>query len=209
MPTLAQLKGDVMGWLNRQDIEPLVAGWIAMAEDEIRQTLRARCMVVRATQQIDAALISLPADFAAMESMRDAATGALLTLEDDYTGPLFGDGSTPVTSYRLTGECVEFLPHPFIPDPPLVGWQPQTVSMTWYRGPKPLQAPQDSNAILENHYMVYLFGTVKYGALFELDDDRAAQMTAAFDGAVLKINLWKEAAEYSGAPLRSAPSQVF
>jgi len=205
MATLAQLSADVAGWLDRRDVEPLIPGWIAMAEADMRQMLRARCMVVKATQQIDAPLISLPADFATMASIRDLTTGKLLKLEDDFTGPLYGDGSCPVTSYRLQGDCIEFLPHPFIPDPPLLSWVPQPVEMTWFRAPKPLRDPQDTNPVLEQHYAVYLFGTCKYGGMFELDDDRATQMKTAFIEAVTAVNLWFETSTYSGAPLRAAP----
>lgn len=210
MATLAQLTADVTGWLDRRDVAPLVPGWIAMAEADMKEQLRARCMIVRATQAIDAAFISLPADFAAMEAIRDATTGKLLDLEDEWTGPLWGDGTQPTTAYRLVGECIEFLPHPNVPsNPPLVGWTPQAVNMSWYQAPKPLIDPTDTNKILEQHYQVYLFGTVKYGAIFELDDDRQAQMTKAFEEAVYKVNLWKEASQYSGAPLRAAPAVAF
>lgn len=208
MATYAQLTNDVMGWLDRRDVADLVAGWVTMAEADIIQMLRARCMVVAAVQAVDAALISLPADFASMESLRDAATGRLLDLEDAWTGPLQGDGGQ-ATAYRIVGECVEFLPYPLIPDPPEIGWQPQQVRMVWYRGPQPLRDPQDTNKVLESHYQIYLFGVCKYGAMFELDDDRANQMTKAFTDAVFAANLWKETAQYSGAPLRATQATVF
>ena len=210
MASLAQLTNDVLGWLNRRDVAPLIAGWVSMAEADIKQQLRVRAMVQNATQAIDAALISLPADFAAMGAMRDALTGKLLDLEDDWTGPLYGDGTCPVTAYRLVGDCVEFLPHPWVPDPPLIGWQPQLVRMTWFRAPKPLQSSEDTNAVLEQHYATYLFGTCKYGAMFELDDDRASQMTKEFTAAVAAANMAYETANYSGAPLRAAlPARAF
>ena len=210
MPTRAQLVSDVMGWLDRRDVEPLVGGWIVASEVDMKQQLRARCMIVRATQAIDAAFISLPADFASMEAIRDAATGKLLDLEDEWTGPLWGDGSQPTTAYRLVGDCIEFLPHPNIPTaPPLVGWQPQQVTMTWYQAPKPLVDATDTNKVLEQHYQCYLFGALKYGAMFELDDDRAAQMTRAFTEQIAAANMWKETAQYSGAPLRSVQATVF
>ena len=198
-----------MAWLDRRDIEPLVGGWITMAENEMTELLRARCMEVAAVQSIDAPLISLPADFASMASLRDATTGKLLALEDDWTGPLQGDGGQ-ASAYRIVGECIEFLPWPTLPDPPLIGWQPQAVRMVWYRAPHPLVAPQDSNPVLEKHYACYLFGTVKWGALFELDDDRAAQASKEFVEAVTAANTWKDTARYSGAPLRSVlPTTVF
>ena len=209
MPTRAQLVAEVMGWLDRRDLEPYVSGWIASAETEMAELLRARCMVVAAVQTVDAPLISLPADFASMESIRDASSGEMLKLEDHYSGPLQGAGGA-ASAYRIVGECIEFLPWPTIPDPIQLGWRPQTVRMVWYRAPHPLVDPQDTNAVLEKHYACYLFGTVKWGALFELDDDRAAQASKEFVEAVTAANTWKDTARYSGAPLRSVlPTTVF
>ena len=210
MASLGQLTNDIKAWLNRPtDIATLIPGWVLMTETDIKEQLRVRAMVNNATQAIDAPLISLPSDFASMGALRDLITGKLLKLEDDWTGPLYGDGTCPVTSYRLVGDCVEFLPHPFIPDPPNPTWTPAQVRMTWFRAPTPLSKPTDSNAVLQEHYAVYLFGCCKYGAMFELDDDRANQMTGAFTTAVAAANMAYETATYSGAPLRAAPSMRF
>jgi hypothetical protein len=206
MASLGQLTTDVMGWLDRRDVAALIPAWVSMTETDIKQILRVRAMVSNATQDIDAPLISLPPDFAAMAAIRDLTTGKLLALEDNWTGPLYGDGTRPTTAYRLVGDCVEFLPHPLIPNPAPAGWTPKTVRMTWFRAPTPLQKSGDSNAVLEQHYAIYLFGVCKYGAMFELDDDRAAQMTGAFTDAATSANISYESANYSGAPLRAAPA---
>jgi hypothetical protein len=198
------LTNEVLGWLNRQDIASLIPGWVAMTETDIAESLRARCMVQRATQNADAAFITLPTGFCSMESIRDAVSGEILSLEDEWTGPLGGaDQDCPVTAYRLVANCIEFLPHPFIPDPPDPTWVPQAINMNWYQAPTPLVDPQDTNTVLTSHYAVYLFGVCKYGAMFELDDARAQQMEGAFDQAVTRANLWKQLSDYSGAPLRA------
>jgi hypothetical protein len=48
-----------------------------------------------------------------------------------------------------------------------------------------------------------LFGICKFGAIFELDDDRAQQMDAQFQQAVTRANLSKQQSDYSGAPFRA------
>lgn len=211
MATFQQLQDDVAGWLNRRDIASLIPGWTAMVETEISETLRARCMVVSATQAIDASYITLPPDFATMESIRDATTGELLELKDEWSGHWSASYQNqtqlivgaPATQYRLVHDCIEFLPHPTIPDPPDPNWQPQLVRMGWYQRPPPLVLPSDSNPVLEQLYAVYLFGLCKYGAMFELDDDRAQQMDAAWQQAITRANLWKQQSDYSGAPYRA------
>jgi hypothetical protein len=207
--TLADLTTDALAWLNRRDIEDRIAGYVSMVETDIATVLRARCMVVRATQAIDDAFVSLPLDFCSMESLRDVKTGKLLSLEDHFTGPLGPVANCPSHAYRLVGDCIEFMPHPQVPNPPLLGWQPQMVSMVWFRKPKPLRLPTDSNPVLERHYQAYLFGVVRYGAMYELDPDREKQATEKFADAVSSANAWKVASDYSGAPLRAAPAVAY
>lgn len=216
MASYQQLQNDVQNWLNRRDIASLIPDWVLMVETEIAETLRARCMITSGTQAIDAAYITLPADFATMASIRDATSGKLLELKDAWSGHWTGAYSSTwmegaivgavgqvCTAYRLTGDCIEFLPHPIIPDPPDPAWMPQQVLMEWYARPKPLLLPSDTNPILEQLYAVYLWGVIKYGALFELDDDRAAQADAQWQQVVTRANLWKQQSDMSGAPLRA------
>jgi hypothetical protein len=206
-----QLTDDVCGWLNRKDIVSLIPGWVAMVETEIAEVLRSRCQVVSATQLIDNAYITLPPDFATMESIRDATSGELLELKDEWSGHWTSgyanraqvNFGAPCVAYRLVHDCIEFLPHPMIPDPPDPAWKPQSVLMGWYQRPKPLLLPSDTNPVLEQLYAVYLFGTCKMGAMFEMDDDRAQQMDAAWQQVITRANLWKQQSDYSGAPFRS------
>lgn len=215
MASLQQLQDEVCGWLNRKDIVPLLPGWTLAVETKIAQTLRARCMVTSGIQTIDAPYISLPDDFATMESIRDYTTGEMLELKDQWSGHWIEayqpspwnvyaqQVNGPCTAYRLVHDCIEWLPHPIIPDPPDPSWVPQTVLMGWYQKPRPLLLPSDTNAVLEQLYPVYLWGLIKFGALFELDDDRAAQADAQFQQEVTQANLAKQQSDYSGAPLRA------
>jgi hypothetical protein len=217
-----QLQDDVSSWLNRRDIASLIPGWVAMVETEIAETLRARCMVTSGTQPIDAAYITLPDDFAQMESIRDATSGELFILKDEWSGSWTAPSTTAwvngavvggvgqvCTAYRLVHDCIEFLPHPIIPNPPDPAWIPQQVLMGWYARPKPLLLPSDTNTVLEARYGVYLWGVLKMGALFELDDDRAAQADAQWQQQVTRANLHKQSSDYGGAPLRSELAVCF
>lgn len=224
MASLAQLQSDVANWLNRQDIATPFPGWVSMVETELAETLRARCQVTSAYQNIDRSYVPLPANFATMESIRDATTGELLVLKDEWSGhwtkEYQPDGwytagvamiiqSPQCYAYRLVANCIEFLPHPVIPDPPDPDWVPQSVLMGWYTAPVPLLQPTDTNAILESLYSCYLFGLCKYGAIWALDDARAQQMDAAFQQSVTRANLWKQQSDLSGAPLRAEMAVVF
>jgi hypothetical protein len=217
MASYGQLKAEVAAWLNRRDLDPVMPGWVAMVETEIAETLRARCMVTSGTQSITSAYLAMPPDFATMESIRDNTTGELLDLKDEWSGhwsdTFNGSSQTnsgaPCTAYRLVHDCIEFLPHPFVPNPPPDNWNPQVVLMGWYQKPAPLLLNTDTNPVLEQLYGVYLFGVCKYGALFELDDDRAAQADAQWQQAVTRANNWKQFSDYSGAPFKSELATVF
>jgi hypothetical protein len=225
MASLAQLQADVASYLNRQDIltNGVMPGWIKAVETELAETLRARCQVLSGIQPIDAPYISLPSNFATMESIRDNTTGELLTLKDEWSGhwnPQYAPigwqpydtitaFSGPSTAYRLVANCIEFLPHPTIPEPPDPSWVPQSVLMAWYQKPVPLLLPTDTNTILENLYSVYQFGVIKQGAIWALDDDRATQMDGLWQQAITRANLWKQQSDYSGAPLRAEMACTF
>jgi hypothetical protein len=210
-----QLQDDICGWANRQDIRAMIPGIVAMVETEIAETLRARCMVTSGVQPIDSPYITLPVHFAAMESIRDNTTGEMFDLKDQWSGSWVSaympnawnvysqlNTTAPCTAYRLLHDCIEFLPHPVIPDPPDPSWVPQQVLMGWYARPKPLVLPADTNTVLENLYAVYLWGVLKNAAMFELDDDRAAQADAQWQQVITRANLWKQQSDYSGAPYR-------
>ena len=206
MASLADLQADVAGWLNRRDSAERFPSWLRMTETDLATALRARCMVVRSDQAIDAGLITLPSDWVEAESIRFKDCGHLLSLEDHWTGPLAGGpachcAAHPSWAYRFVGSCIEFLPHPVIRTD--VAWQPQIVEMAWFAKPRPLRDPQDTNSVLEAHYQVYLFGVLRYGAKYELDDDRAAQMDAEFKDALLAANAAKTSSDFTGAPLRA------
>jgi hypothetical protein len=225
MASLAQLQADVASYLNRQDIltNGVMPGWVAAVETELAETLRARCQVLSAIQPIDAPYIALPSNFATMESIRDNLTGELLSLKDEWSGHWANQYqstgwqpydnvcafSGPSWAYRLVANCIEFLPHPTIPSPPDPSWVPQSVLMAWYQKPVPLLLPTDTNVILENLYTVYQFGLIKQGAIWALDDDRAAQMDGLWQQAITRANLWKQQSDYSGAPLRAEMACTF
>lgn len=187
-----------------------------MVETQIAETVRARCMVTFVTQAITGPYITMPPDWATIESIRDATTGEILTLKDEWSGswtqnyppPPYTSYEqvsplSPSMSYRLLADCIEFLPHPNIPNPPDPSWTPQQVLMGYYARPKPLVLPSDTNAVLETFYGIYLFGLLKVGATFEREDQDVIQAwDTEWQRVVTQANLWKQQSDYSGAPFR-------
>lgn len=200
--SLNQLTADVAAWLDRGDLASLIPGWVLMVETDIATQLRARVMVKRATTLLDGIFIELPSDWLHWESIKDDTTGRNLRLEDDFTGPpgYSPYNGAPATAFRMTGNCIEFLPHPPAPQS---GVTPQSVNVSYYARPRPLAAGTDTNPVLDAHYAIYLFGVCRYGAMFELDDARATQAAQAFAEQVMAANAWKASSDYSGGPVRA------
>jgi len=211
MATYQQLQDDVLWYLDRRDAAARIPSWVMLVETEIQQTLRARCMEVTAYQPIDSHQITLPPDFATMASIRDAISGENLVLKDEWSGhwthPSWNGGCS--TAYRIVGDCIEFLPHPLIPDPPDPLWVPQTVIMNWYAKPKTLLLPSDTNPVLEQLYSVYLYGILSHATLAEQDEPMAPQWDAKYQQAVTRANLNTQQSSYSGAPYTEEMSGVF
>jgi hypothetical protein len=211
LATYQQLQDDVLWYLDRQDAAARIPSWVAMVETEMQQTLRARCIEVSALQTIDAPQITLPPDFSTMASIRDADSGENLVLKDEWSGhwthPSWNGGWS--TAYRIVGDCIEFLPHPLIPDPPDPNWIPQRVIMAWYAKPKALLLPSDTNPVLEQLYSVYLYGVLSHATLAEQEEALAPAWDAKYQQAVTRANLQKQQSDYSGAPYTEEMSGVF
>jgi hypothetical protein len=214
--SLQQLNDDVGSYLNRRDYQNPFPGWILAVETELSETLRSKFQIASGIQALDTPYITLPPNFATMESIRDATTGIILDLKDSWSGswtaPQQNDRNTTIwynptppssSAYRILADCIEFLPHPVPPDPPDPSWNPQQVRMNWYVRPTPLLLPSDTNPILDNLYEVYLWGVVKRGADWALDPDRVAQADANYQQAVTRANLWTQQSVYSGAPFKA------
>ena len=216
MASLQQLNDDIQSYLNRRDFGSVFPGWVLAVETELSETLRSKFQLVSSTQAIDANQVPLPSNFASMESIRDATTGNNLVLKDTWSGSWFPDQqndriwpssvmfqlqNTTCWAYRIIANCVEWLPHPVIPDPPDPAWVPQQVLMNWYQKPIPLVNPADTNPILDNLYETYLFGILKRAGIWARETaDDIGVWDAAYQQAVTRGNLWTQQSQFSGAP---------
>jgi hypothetical protein len=216
MASLQQLNDDIGSYLNRRDYQGPFPSWVLAVETELAETLRSKFQIASAYQNIDAAQIALPSNFASMESIRDATTGNNLALKDTWSGSWFpdqqDDRNWPASTlfqvqtsvcwaYRITANCIEFLPHPVIPDLPDPTWVPQQVLMNWYQKPVPLVNPADTNPILDNLYECYLFGILKRAGIWARETaDDIGVWDAAYQQAVTRGNLWTQQSQFSGAP---------
>lgn len=78
----AQLKLSIHAWLHRASLRTPVStdfhaadGFIALAEQDMNERLRARCMIIRTTQEITGQYDTLPCDYLEMHDCRIAGGG--------------------------------------------------------------------------------------------------------------------------------------
>jgi len=216
MASLQQLQDDIISYINRRDILSVFPSWVLAVETELAETLRSKFQLTSATQNIDSEYIALPANFASMESIRDATTGNNLVLKDTWSGSWFPDqqddrnwpASTlfqvqpPVCwAYRIRANCLELLPHPVIPNPPDPTYVFQSIEISYYQKPIPLINPTDTNPILDALYEVYLYGVLKRASIWAKDDPNdTAVYDTQYQQVVTRANLWTQQSQYSGAP---------
>ena len=161
-----------------------VPTFLALAEQDINLDLRARCMVVRATQLADGQYVPLPCDYLEGDSVRlmdgrellyaprgQMANLRALQVHGYYSagGPLYGAGGPypyggPPGGPRyfdVVGDLMELWPYEAPPDPPPPDLHPYVVEMAYFR--RQTLGPLDTDTTdvlikLPRHLPVWLAG---------------------------------------------------
>ena len=196
--TFGTLRSAIMLFLDRANdplVTPLVPTWVGLAEESIAEQVRARCMVQRATQPVTTAYVPLPCDWLAFLDIRDES-GRTLTFLSRLDDPVPVAG--PVSAYRLVGKEIEILPHV---DPATT--TPPSIEVAYFAMPPALTADTDTNALLQEHTSIYLYGALVHAAVYLHDPDAAKIYDATFQQAVAAANGWHEASRFSGGRLNA------
>jgi hypothetical protein len=127
----AQLKLAIMAWLHRASFRTPVAsdfdataGFIAIAEQDMNEKLRARCMIVRTQQQVDGQYLTLPCDLLEPFDARIQNGPPLLYVSRDTTATALWQQSMGTPGNLATaGFAPDFMP---IINPPMYPWQDGT-----------------------------------------------------------------------------------
>jgi hypothetical protein len=203
LTSYATLKTSVAAWLMRADLTDVIPDFISLAEADMFQRLRLRCMLTRATTTVGSdGYEELPLDFLQMyrlklddEDMMFSPTGLMAGFALDWAG-------SGQLYYCITGEQLQFAP--------ASGANPGVLEMTYYAKPDALSDSITSNRILEASPGIYLFGSLIQSAPYLGDDPRIATWKALYDDAVKVIQDADDAAEFSCGPLviRSASTEM-
>jgi hypothetical protein len=231
----AQLRLAIMAWLHRASFRTPMApdfdattGFIALAEQDMNERLRARCMVVRATEVIDAQYTPLPCDYLEMLDLRFAGGGppvtyvprdqAALALYNRTSGARVTDGQAGLVSdaiwpesnawgtgkyhFSIVGSEIEWVPFPTPPaqtDGQAVQWP--LAEMAYYQRIQLGPDDTDTNNVLATYPACYIFGALIFSAPFLKDDARVATWQTAYDNAVVGANTEHERSRTQGGPI--------
>jgi hypothetical protein len=229
-----------MSWLHRASLRTPVAdpfdaasGFIALAEQQINERLRARCMVVRGSQTIDGQYTTLPCDYLEAIDCRMANGGPPVTYESRYqTAAAFNNhvmNTPPAMSlagmgpdfipalpppgyawgdgtpqrFSVVGAEIEWSPFPFAPDPLPEDFAWPVAELAYFQRVMLGPADADTNPVLATYPAIYLYGALMHAAPFVRDDGRVQLWGGLFSDLVEGANREHSRARHAGSPLRA------
>lgn len=162
----SQLQADIADFLNRQDLNAAI--FIRLAEARFNRVIRTREMITRSIAEVDTQFTVLPPDF---QDLRNIQLNADTIRSLQFATPQYMDKLRIQNkqglpeSFTIIGNQIELYPSP-----------PETVEIeiAYYAKIPALSDDNPSNWLLENHYDLYLYGSLAQTAPYLKEDERLA-----------------------------------
>lgn len=196
MTTYATLKADVSTWLVRTVSDTEIAGFLRLAEADIRRDVRVRAMETSEDISITSRTATVPTTLlSARRFTLDHSTDRALeylTPEVLYDSIVYGSTGTP-RYYTIEGTNFVFAPEPS---------GTNTGKLLYYTSFDALTLDADTNWLLANAYDVYLWAVCRYVAMSVQDFEQAMGFKAAYESSVMQTNSTDQRGRYSGSTLK-------
>lgn len=191
--TFAELKTAVASWLNRSDLTASIPDFVTLAEADIRRDVRVQAMESVASGSLTGETLAHPPRY--IEARRLTVSGYVYAykLPADYTEAVRQSSTDHI--YTSIGQSLYILN----------GASGDSYTLTYTAGFAALSADSDTNWVLTNAPDVYLFGALRYGAIFMRDDEAMTRYLAMYLSATKRVTGDEHAAAYSGSPLVIRP----
>jgi hypothetical protein len=193
--TYADLKQQVLNFLNDPAAEQTIDTFIDLAEADMSRRVRHWRMEKRSTAILDTQYSALPSDF--YEPIRLSITsGDTYRLEMESQAQMLDRRMRNMNTsgrpryYAMTDGSIEVFPTPDAD---------YTLEMVYYSKIIPLDDVNTSNWILQYHPDAYLYGSLVHAAPFLGDDARMQTWSALFEKAVSEMNSDSEKAKFGGS----------
>lgn len=193
--TYAELKEEVVNFLNNLAAEQTVDTFIDLTEADMSRRLRHWRMERRSTAVLDTQYSALPNDF--VEPIRLSITSG-----DTYRLELAGqadmmerrekgaDVAGRPSYYAITDATIEVYPTPD---------DEYTLEMVYYSSIDALTSSNTSNWVLQYHPDAYLYGALMHSAPFLGEDNRLQTWSALYEKAINGINADSDKAKFGGS----------
>lgn len=201
LSTFDGLSAAVLAWTKRTDLGPLVADFVALAEERIWKRLRARAYSRDLTlpYTIGVAAVALPADCITVQSIRDTAGGRVghvnVISPDRFNelqvNPLVGGALT--TQVMVTDREIIFAATP---------QQVGTLAGRYLARDTALGSGQQTNQTITRYPSIYLYACLVEAFGYLRNTDEAMLYEARLVKAIDEAN---EQAPYSGQMTYHAP----
>lgn len=196
LDTYDGLKGEIAGWLNRQDMEAVIPTFIRLLEAQVERSLRVREMIARARAEITEEFTVLPQDFLAIEHAI-VNNAKPITLEWVPMNQIDALQATldpgELKYFTIIGDELEVAPFP---------QGASEIEVVYYRQLDKLSDARQTNWLLERHPDLYLYGTLMQAAPYLKNDERVGLWSSALDAILEQIRLADERATKGGTPLK-------
>lgn len=186
-----------------------IAGFIALAEFDINQRLRARCMIVRATEAAGNGYLTLPVDYLEAVDVRLQNGPALTYWDRSAAADNLARTSAPVVvpptdamwisgpRYAVVGDQMEI----YLPPGLVTETAAPMIELAYYRKQTLGPLPTDTNRVLQEIEPVYLFGSLAQSAPLLADDAKLQLWVGLYSAAIDAANNASQAAKFAGSRL--------
>jgi hypothetical protein len=198
LSTYTGLQAAIASYLNRSDLASQVPAFIALAQAQINRKLRVNEMLTRAQVEPSGNFIKLPTDWLAHNAlaMTSPNVGQLTYVTPaNYERLLVTAKTAPTKFYSVIGSSIVLFPAP------ADGCQ---LELTYYAKIPALTDQAPSNWLLERSPDVYLYGALLQAEPFLMNDERVMLWSAAFDKAIVEMQMESERARFPGGGLQMA-----
>lgn len=185
---------EISEWLNRNDLDARIPGFIRLCEARLNRLLRTPDMETTAAIVATAEDNALPLDFLAMRSLYIEGTPdrPLNEYSPNAIASAY-NGSTGIpTGFTVFSGILRLVPPPA---------SSTTLQMVYFAKITPLTDGSPSNWVLDAHPDVYLYGTLLEASAFIDDSPRVQQWKAAYDESIGEMIGAGAKARYGSGPL--------
>ena len=186
----------IISWGHREDLNPLIPDFIALAETEMYNNegwqLETRDMELVSTAPTAGLYLELPPGFEKARSIQLETGNGLVDVKFQAPEQLpRRPGTGQPRFFSVIGNEIEFN---VTPD------TAYTIQIQYYKKPEPLTVTNQTNSVMTNHPNIYLFGALHQMYLYTQDGEQTITYFSKMQSVIRGANKAAKKARYGAAP---------